>query len=357
MSNQYTAIGLMSGSSLDGLDMVAVKFTENHGKWEFEVIAAECTGYNEDRVSQLAGAPDLSQHSLMALHTGFGEYLGESTKEFILKNGLDGKVDLVCSHGHTVLHDPAGGYTLQIGDGAQIAAVTGIPVVSDLRTKDVAMGGQGAPIVPIGERHLFHDIKMFLNIGGIANISYHSFDKVVAYDVCPGNTPLNLLARQHGFEYDEGGRLAAGGSLLPELFAQLKDFSFYERPLPRSLHTDVIKKDFMPVIDLFPGSLPDKLHTVTEHLAMEISKHISDLGQTQFGKILITGGGAWNTFLIERIRHYSRFEVVVPDALMVDYKEAVVMAFFGVLRMRGEVNCLSSVTGARADSVGGALYI
>jgi len=346
----------MSGTSLDGLDLVAVEFKEQNGSWDFKILGAECRSYDQALEQQLRGASALPQEKLMELHTAYGKFLGECAREFIAGQSLTWKADLICSHGHTVLHNPAAGYTLQIGDGAQIAAASGVPTVSDLRTKDVAMGGQGAPIIPIGEKHLFTDYNMFLNIGGISNISHHVVDSVKAYDISPGNTPLNLLARQHGSDYDEGGMLARKGILLPDLFTQLESFAFYKRPIPRSLHTDTILTGMMPLIDLFPGSLEDKMHTVTEHLAMEISKHINKLIPGDRSKILITGGGARNTYLMERIRHFSDAEVVIPDSTIIDYKEAVVMAFFGVLRIRGEVNCLASVTGARSDSVGGALY-
>ncbi|MCP4120495.1 MAG: anhydro-N-acetylmuramic acid kinase [Bacteroidetes bacterium] len=356
MASIHTSIGLMSGTSLDGLDMIAVEFTEQEGRWDFNILAAECISYDHTLEQQLKEASKLPLEKLMELHTTYGKFLGECAREFMDRQSLFGKIDLICSHGHTVLHDPAAGYTLQIGDGAQVTAQTGTPTVSDLRTKDVAMGGQGAPIVPVGEKHLFTDYNMFLNIGGIANISHHKAGNIKAYDISPGNTPLNLLAQQQGSDYDEEGRLARAGILLPELFTQLETFPFYARPVPRSLHTDTIKTGLMPMIDLFPGSLKDKLHTVTEHIAMEISKHINLLSADPKGQILVTGGGARNTYLIERIGHFSQSEIVIPDSRIIDYKEAVVMAFFGILRLRGEVNCLASVTGARADSVGGALY-
>lgn len=356
MKNRYLALGLMSGTSLDGLDVAAVEFTRHRDRWSFELLGAETRPYSPEWADRLAGAATLNAWDFSLLNAEYGRWLGRQAADFLEQSGLTGRVELICSHGHTVFHEPQRGFTRQIGSGAALAAGAGLPVVCDLRAADVALGGQGAPIVPIGERHLFPDHALFLNIGGIANISAHRDGAVTAYDVCPGNTPLNRLAGEAGFHFDEGGRLARSGVLLPDLFAQLERFPFYDLPAPRSLHTDVIAREFLPVVERYVARPADKLHTVTEHLAMVLGRHLNDLAGTA-KSVLVTGGGAFNTYLMERLAHFSEVAVEVPDKAVVEFKEAMVMAFFGVLRLRGEVNSLASVTGAHRDSCGGAIYM
>ncbi|MFN2458232.1 MAG: anhydro-N-acetylmuramic acid kinase [Chitinophagaceae bacterium] len=369
----YKAIGLMSGSSLDGLDIVFAEFNEQAGKWSFEIIAADCYEYNLQWKEQLQNAVSLNALEYQLLHTAYGHYLGEEVNRFIEEHKLQYQVSLVASHGHTTFHVPAQKMTGQIGDGAAIAAHTRLPVVSDLRALDVAFGGQGAPIVPIGEKLLLSDYSMFLNIGGIANISFNlpgassEFSTYIAFDVCPANRVLNLIANKEGKEFDAGGQMAATGNLHKQLLQKLNDLNYYKQLYPKSLAntfgTDVV----YPLIsssELLPN---DALRTYVEHIVQQILLAISNMQssnnlkpQTLNHKLLITGGGAFNAFLIGRLSEELRqmnIEVVVPDENIVKYKEALVMAFIGILRWRQEYNVLASVTGAERDSIGGALWI
>ncbi|MEE6186989.1 anhydro-N-acetylmuramic acid kinase [Niabella digestorum] len=357
----YRAIGLMSGSSLDGLDIVFAEILENGGKWSYDIQHAECMPYPQEWVDKLKNATSLSALDYQLLHTAYGHYLGACVNDFIARHHLQFKVAVVASHGHTTFHLPAQKMTAQLGDGAAIAAVTKLPVVSDLRAMDVACGGQGAPIVPIGERLFFSNYPYLLNIGGIANVSINK-DPYIAFDVCPANRVLNMLAQESGVEFDEGGHLARQGQLHSALLEELNALEYYQQPHPKSLANEFGTDIVYPLIKKYALSSSDALHTYTEHIAIQIKQalqpHAAELHSEQ--PILITGGGAFNTYLIERLTFHLNelnIQVVVGDPQLVKYKEALIMALIGVLRWREEYNVLSSVTGADRDSVGGALWM
>lgn len=362
----YRAIGLMSGSSLDGLDIVFAEIEENGGKWSYEIIHADCYPYEKNWVEKLKNATSLSALDYQLLHTEYGHYLGRQVNRFIEEKGLQYKVALVGSHGHTTFHVPEKKMTAQLGDGAAIAAETKLPVVTDLRAMDLALGGQGAPIVPIGEGLLLGNFDYFLNIGGIANISYNAGPgSYIAFDVCAANRVLNMLAAKAGKEYDEGGRMAASGSINHALLDQLNTLSYYSQPWPKSLANEFGTETVYPLVEKADLSIPDALNTYTEHVAAQIRNSIGALREakpvsTQQQRLLVTGGGAFNTYLVERLQEHLRewnIEVVIPDENLVKYKEALIMALIGVLRWREEINVLASVTGAERNSVGGAMWM
>jgi anhydro-N-acetylmuramic acid kinase len=355
----YKVMGLMSGSSLDGLDIVYTELHENRGEWSFEIMAADCYAYSDEWKEKLRTAITLSAQDYLLLHTAYGHYLGGEVKRFIEENNLHFKVGLIASHGHTTFHLPAQRMTGQLGDGAAIAAQTGINVVSDLRALDVAFGGQGAPIVPIGERLLWKDYGMFLNLGGIANISFNLSNQYIAYDVCPANRVLNMLIGKEGQEFDEGGKRAASGTIDEALLQKLNNLPYYQQPYPKSLANSFGTDEVFPLVEASGLSVPDALRTYTEHIVQQIGAAVAKSQMTD-SKLFVTGGGAFNTFLIqqlsEALQAYS-IEVVVPDDNTIKYKEALVMALIGVLRWREESNVLSSVTGAQRNSIGGAMWI
>ncbi len=374
----YRVIGLMSGSSLDGLDIAFVEFHEQAGAWSYEVKAMECYAYSPEWIERLKMATTLNALDYQLLHTAYGHYTGQLVNAFIEEYSLDYQVQLIASHGHTTFHVPAQKMTAQLGDGAAIAAVTGINVVSDLRAMDVALGGNGAPIVPIGEKLLLKDYPLFLNIGGIANVSCNYSDSYTAFDVCPANRVLNMLANKAGKAFDEDGRMAAGGSVQQEILNMLNSLEYYRLPGPKSLANDFGTDVVYPLV---AGSrfgvkdtwIQDSLRTYVEHIAIQVknallsSRELRAAGGGQEGsseqpsmKLLVTGGGAHNSFLIERLSALLQeinIEVVVPDKKLVDFKEAVIMALIGVLRWREENNVLASVTGSLRDSIGGAVWI
>ena len=352
----------MSGSSLDGLDIAFVEFTHNAGAWSYEIVEAACYEYNNEWKSRLQNATSLNALDYQLVHTDYGHYLGKETLRFVEEKSLQFKVGLISSHGHTTFHVPQRKMTAQLGDGAAIAAETGLPVVSDLRALDVAFGGQGAPIVPIGEKFLLKEYDMYLNLGGIANISFNDPDNYIAFDICPANRVLNMIAAKKGKEYDAGGQMAAMGNLHYGLLQKLNELPYYQQPYPKSLANNFGVDEVYPLIRSFGLTHFDELRTCVEHIVLQIKSAISNnyKPQTTNAKLLVTGGGAFNTFLMNRLTEELQqlnVEVVIPDEKLVQYKEALIMAFIGVLRWRQEYNVLSSVTGAERDSIGGAVWI
>jgi anhydro-N-acetylmuramic acid kinase len=363
----YKAIGLMSGSSLDGLDIAYVQLQETGGKWTYEILHADCRPYSTAWMEKLSNAVHLPALDYQLLHTAYGHYTGELVNKFIDDYNLHHQVHLVASHGHTTFHLPAQKLTAQLGDGAAIAAVTGLPVVSDLRALDIAFGGQGAPIVPIGEKLLLQEYDWFLNLGGIANLSFNGPGKYLAFDVCAANRVLNLLAQKAGKEYDDEGRMAAAGMVNDALLEQLNKLDYYRQSFPKSLANDFGTGIVYPLVQQYSLSVPDALRTYVEHIAVQIADAAGGLLSNADGRpkkdnqqLLVTGGGALNTFMIERISDQLKIhsiETVVPDKQLINYKEALVMALIGVLRWREEYNVLCSVTGAARNSINGALWL
>lgn len=369
----YKAIGTMSGSSLDGLDIVYAEFVETGGRWTFEILEAECIPYTKEWQIKLRNATLLPALDYQLLHTEFGRFTGEKINDFIKRYHLQHKVHLIASHGHTSFHLPAKKMTAQLGDGAAIAAVTGLNVVSDLRALDVAYGGQGAPIVPIGEKLLFSGYDCFLNIGGIANITlyaspsaasapFHQQPEWIAFDVCAANRVLNMLAADAGREYDDGGKMAAGGNLNTSLLAELNKLEYYGQPYPKSLSNSFGVETVYPLIKKTGLPTADLLNTYTEHIAIQVKKTLETEG-TVFNrqrKLLVTGGGALNSFLMLRLNamlEEVNIEMEIPGEKILQYKEALIMALIGVLRWREEANTIPSVTGAAKESIGGALWL
>ena len=338
----------MSGSSLDGVDIAYVNFSHDNKKWFFQIIEAGNIPYTDYWKNKLSDAFNKSEEELRVLDLEYGRYLGSVTKRFIEKYELT--PNLIASHGHTIFHMPEKRYTLQIGDGQEIANATGIITINDFRTEDVQKGGQGAPLVPIGDKHLFADYPICLNIGGIANLSYDINGKRIAYDICMANQLLNYLANKLGYDYDNNGNLARQGIVNQELFNILNDNPYYKKNAPKSLGREFFEEYQHQLIDKSDLSIKDMLATATEYIAHQIAKATDVLEKT---KLLITGGGAKNRFLIERICDLCKHEVVIPDTMIIDYKEALIFAFLGALKSEGRINVLSSVTGASSDSSSG----
>lgn len=352
---ETTAIGLMSGSSLDGLDVALVRFTEENEKYRFQILEAETLPYPEEWKNLLSEAFHKQPEDLDELDKEYGRYLGEQVKAFAEKHHAT--PDFVASHGHTIFHRPEEHYTLQIGDGQELTKACGFLVINDFRTEDVSKGGQGAPLVPIGDKLLFGDYEFCLNIGGIANISYDENDSRIAYDLCIANQALNYLANMNGLDYDRDGELARNGNVDHALLKKLNNSPFFIQEPPKSLgreYFEMYQKELLDCETRDAGlSIPDMLATFTEHIALQIALAVSWLPK---GKILVTGGGARNKFLMGRLQARTKHEVVIPDPITIDYKEALVFAFLGLLRMEGKTNVLASVTGAESDSCSGRVW-
>lgn len=352
MSKKYTIIGLMSGTSLDGADLACCEFELHEGKWKFDMKASYTYPYSDEWRRRLGSAMFLSAEELALLNVRYGEFLGNLTSRFMLENQLS--PDLIASHGHTVFHRPDAGLTLQIGSGAVIAAQTGIPTVCDFRTQDVALGGQGAPLVPVGDNLLFADYNFCLNLGGFSNISFDQNGIRKASDICPVNIVLNQLAQSVGLEYDKDGEMAASGKIHYGLLEKLNGIGFYSQPAPKSLGREWVESAFLPILHKSRLQINDQLRTVAEHIAIQIS--LQTKGKPT-GEMLVTGGGAMNTFLISRIKALSNQSIIIPEKKIVDFKEALIFAFLGLLRYLGQPNCLASVTGADRDHSSGAIYL
>ncbi len=346
----YKIIGLMSGTSLDGLDIALCEFRLDK-KWDFEILDAETISYDPVMKEKLASLSSGSALDLAKMNVEFGKYSGEKVADFVKKKNL--KADLVASHGHTIFHQPVSGYTLQIGEGAALSVACGLPVVCDFRTVDVALGGQGAPLVPIGDELLFGDYTYCLNLGGIANISFNREKKRMAFDICACNILFNYLAQKNGKAFDLNGDLASSGKLNQSLLIELDEIGYYSRSFPKSLGREDVDKILQEFFDgnKYNLSVEDMMATAVEHVSKQIGRCLTE------GTVLVTGGGAFNSFLMERIRKYSSAEIVIPIPSLVNYKEALIFAFLGLKRWRSEVNCLATVTGAVRDNIGGSIYL
>ena len=349
MRNAELAIGLMSGSSLDGLDIALVKFEKEGEHYDFQILAAETLPYPDLWKTQLSEAFHKQPEELTQLDKDYGRYLGEQVLAFAKKHNA--QPDFVASHGHTIFHKPEQHYTLQIGDGQELAMACGFTVINDFRSEDVSKGGQGAPLVPIGDKLLFSDYEICLNIGGIANVSYDENGQRIAYDLCIANQALNYLAQMKGLDYDRDGQLARSGNVDMDLLKRLNKHPFYGQLPPKSLGREFFEANQKDLLKDLP--VEDLLATITEHTALQIALGVSHLPK---GKILVTGGGAHNQFLMERLQARTSHEVVIPEKTIIDYKEALVFAFLGLLRLEGKTNVLASVTGAESDSCSGRIW-
>ena len=347
----YYVVGVMSGTSLDGIDLCYIKF-EFQKKWKFKIIDFETITYSLDWKTKLYNAILLGKKELKTLDANYSLYLSKKISEFILKNNVK-KEAIVCSHGHTVFHQPENGITLQIGNSIEIKNSLDNIIVCDFRVQDVKLGGQGAPLVPIGDKLLFYDYDFCLNLGGFANISFEEEYKRIAFDICPVNIVLNYYSEKLGFEFDEDGTISKQGTINAKLLDSLNNLKFYKKEHPKSLGLEWVKKEVLLLIDSFDLEIKNILRTFIEHIAIQINNSVKN---KPLGTILVTGGGVYNTFLIQRIKSLSKHKIHIPESDIVNYKEALIFGLLGVLKLRNEVNCLSSVTGVTKDHSSGKTY-
>jgi anhydro-N-acetylmuramic acid kinase len=351
---KYTVVGLMSGTSLDGLDCCCVEFTHVDSAWTYQLLAAETLPYTAFWQNELTHAENLSGRALMRLHSAYGHYLGECVCQFLQGHQLPSPA-LIASHGHTIFHEPQHAMTFQLGSGAAIAAQTNLPVVADFRSLDVALGGQGAPLVPIGDQFLFGDYAACLNLGGIANISFQDKQKRIAFDCCACNMILNYYSEKLGQPFDAAGAWAREGNLHENILTQLQAVPYYAKPFPKSLGKENVWTEILPLLEQANMDERDCLRTFTEHIALQLA-HVFQQIPNQENGVLITGGGAYNTFLLERLNVHANVKQIIPAKQTIEFKEALIFAWLGLARTLGLTNTLSSVTGARGDSSGGAMY-
>ncbi|MBX9888259.1 MAG: anhydro-N-acetylmuramic acid kinase [Flavobacteriaceae bacterium] len=349
---KYTVLGVMSGTSLDGIDLARIVFTICNNKWEFEILESETVSYSMQWLNKLKTALSLTHEELAHLDKDYTQLLAAVINDFLKIKKIK-NLDAICSHGHTILHQPQNGYTLQIGNLPLIATLTKNTVICDFRVQDVKLGGQGAPLVPIGDQILFSDYEYCMNLGGFSNISFIENEKRVAFDVTPVNTVLNYYATLLGFDYDNKGLMAKSGKCQNDLLNELNELPFYKLSYPKSLGFEFVKETVLPLMEQYNIPIEDKLNTFIKHVATQVSRALN----SKEGKILVTGGGAYNDFLIEKIKEQlPEMEIIIPDRKTLEFKEALIFGFLGVLKLRGEINVLSSVTGAIHDHCSGKIY-
>lgn len=346
---EKTVLGVMSGTSLDGVDLAMIHF-KHDGEWDFSILNATTIPYPEEWLERLKNCVDLSKKDLATLDHDYTLYLAKIIDHFLVEQPQ--LPELISSHGHTVLHQPENGVTYQIGNLALLAKTTGHKVICDFRVADVALGGQGAPLVPGGEVHLFSNYAACVNLGGFANITRLDNDPVVAFDICPVNIVMNALVQPLGLAYDNNGDLAKSGQLLTMLLDKLNRLKFYQVTFPKSLGIEWVKAHINPLLNEFKDSSPaDILHTFCHHIADQIVQQLPD-----DGSVLFSGGGCYNTFLISLIKANAKADIVLPSKELIEYKEAVIFGFLGVLKELNLNNCLASVTGAQFDHASGEIF-
>lgn len=350
-NNTKYCIGVMSGTSLDGLDIAYIKLSFKTS-FKFKILKAVTIPYHPDWKKALKNGFHLSGEALTKLDADYGIYLGNTLKSFIIENNIE-NIDFIASHGHTIYHNPSEGYTLQIGNGPYINTITGVKTICDFRTQDVALGGQGAPLVPIGDALLFAKYDYCLNLGGFSNISMRKNKLRIAYDICPVNIVLNHYVNSLNLEYDDNGKIASTGSIEVDLLNELNGLPFYNDSKPKSLGYEFILETIFPIIDKYNLETKDILRTFVEHIAIQIAKKI-DSNPSKI--MLIAGGGAYNGFLIEKLSSYTKTQLTIPDDEIINYKEALVFALLGYLKNEEKNNCLKSVTGASKNHSSGIIY-
>jgi len=350
-TERITAIGLMSGTSLDGLDIALCSF-KDEGFRSFEIVDSTTIEYDNNLKERLQSAATLPAYKFIELHREYGKWTGEQVKRFLKPHSI--KVNLIASHGHTIFHEPKKNINFQIGDGAAIAATTGITTVSDFRSLDITLGGQGAPLIPIVDRDLFSEYDACINIGGFANVSLNKDDVRIAWDICPVNTILNRLSATFDMEYDKDGEKGRSGKVIDELLTEFEILNYYQQLPPKSLGTEWLDSNVWPLIQKYSGSKTENvMATFYTHVANRIS---SDLNSNGLKRVLFTGGGVKNSYLISLIKDRFNGEMIIPKEEIIDFKEALGFAYLGILRAKGLPNSLSSVTGARQDSSSGVIH-
>ncbi len=348
--NQAKIIGVMSGTSLDGIDLISVHFRYTDS-WEYTIEIAETYSYSTEWKKRLENAINFTKEELQELNNLYTRFLSESILKFIQKNNIQ-NIDAVSSHGHTIKHEPQNNYTLQIGNLPLLAKLLKYKVICDFRIQDVKLGGQGAPLVPIGDELLFKNYDYCLNLGGFANISSED-GKRIAYDICAVNTVLNFYAEKLGKDFDEDGEIADSGIFNKELYQELQNLAFYTKQPPKSLGIEWVNSQIFPLLEKYENDIPAILNTYTNHIATQIAENIKNEEEIS---VLVTGGGAFNSFLIKTLKSKTKARIILPSSEIINFKEALVFAFLGLLKLRGENNVLSSVTGAKKDHSSGYIF-
>lgn len=349
----YKVLGIMSGTSLDGIDLCLSEFKPIGKSWEHSILAAETYNYSPEWEFKLRSIESKSAADLIELDFAYGKLIGKYVNKFL--STKDQNADLIASHGHTIFHQIEKGFTYQLGNGAAICAETKMTCISDFRSLDVALGGQGAPLVPFGDEHLFPSFNACINLGGIANLSFKKDTNRLAFDICACNMVLNHFMNKYLQKtFDESGAFSQTGKLIPSLYNELNSFEYFRRKPPKSLGKEWVFENIIPLMENYSETLADTLFTFTKHCAHQISNILKFNNVTK--NILFSGGGCRNKFLIELLKEEG-LAFKLPDEKTIDYKEALIFAFIGLYRYLGCENTLNSVTGASKNSSGGNIFI
>ena len=347
----FYVIGLMSGTSLDGVDLVYIRFNKNE-EWNFDIINSKTYPYEDSVTKLLTHISKKSLDEVKKIDIEYTKKLSKIIREFIDEFSIN-KIDFISSHGHTAIHDPSNSFTYQIGNLPNLSNEINHNVICDFRVQDIEFGGQGAPLVPVGEKYLFQEYDSFINLGGFANISNHEGESLIAYDICPVNIVLNNLSKKIGKDYDNKGSIASSGKLILNLYHELEKLEYYKSSPPKSLGIEWVDANIFPLINKYSDySIEDLLNTLSNHIANQISNNLKDID-----KVLVTGGGTYNDYLIDIIRSRTDSEIIIPSKNIIEFKEALIFAFLGVLRYLNINNCYSSVTGASKDHCSGKIFL
>ena len=347
----FYVIGLMSGTSLDGVDLVYTRFNKSE-EWNFDIINSKTYPYEDSVTKLLTHISKKSLDEVKKIDVEYTKKLAQIIREFIDEFSIN-KIDFISSHGHTAIHDPSNSFTYQIGNLPNLSNEINHNVICDFRVQDIEFGGQGAPLVPVGEKYLFQEYDSFINLGGFANISNHKGESLIAYDICPVNIVLNNLSKKIGKDFDNKGSIASSGKLILNLYEELENLKYYQSSPPKSLGIEWVDANIFPLINkYFDYPIEDLLNTLSNHIANQISNNLND-----FDKVLVTGGGAYNDYLIDIIRSKTDSEVIIPSKNIIEFKEALIFAFLGVLKYLNINNCYSSVTGASKDHCSGKIFL
>ena len=341
----------MSGTSLDGLDICYARYTYNDS-WSFEIINAVTIPYSTKWVKTLKSLINKTTLEINKIDIDYTKLLSSLVIDFISKYNIP-TIDAISSHGHTAIHKPEEGLTFQIGNLKILAELTNHTCVCNFRTQDVNLGGQGAPLVPVGDILLFNKYDFCINLGGFSNISFSKSSNVIAFDICPLNIVFNYYSKKLGHDYDHLGSLASNGQIIKPLLEKLNSLNYYQISGPKSLGLEWVVENFHKTIKNYDNTIKDLLRTLVEHAVIQISKTLDQQGN---GQVLLSGGGVKNTFFIDRLRHHSNSKFIIPSKFIIDYKEALIFGFLGVLKLRNEINCMMSVTGASKNHSTGKVY-
>ena len=352
---RLTICGVMSGSSLDGLDMAICNIERApFGQFDWSIERADTFSFPDALSDLLMSTYEGSASNIYSVEQEFSKFSANCIKTFI----DDSSVDYVGMHGHTIFHHPEDGYTVQIGNGQFIAHRIGIPVICEMRSKDIALGGQGAPLAPTVEKYLLSEFTAFLNLGGIANISLHQDDKITAFDITACNQPLNYLCQKHfDLPYDNEGKLAAKGKLDTDLLEKLNALPYLTMEPPKSLANTWVINDFMSIVNDHIAPHKNKLNTIVQHMAIQTAKSLENMSPET--AVYATGGGVFNKFMMKCLSSQLSKQGIVleaADSMMAEFKEALLMALMAYLSVHELPNSFASVTGAKKDNCNGVVY-